>query len=91
MRLIYTTDALSTGQRPVMNAVADSDWFYFTHTIQVPISTIEIDELDPDNKALCIDLKGTQGRYDAQGRTKYHIVDGELHVNDDWQEAEPWL
>jgi len=65
----------------------DSDVFKFQNTIQVPWSTLEIDEIDPDNKAICRDLVIYGYEKDAYGLNKYYIENGELHVRENWQQT----
>lgn len=84
MKLLYPIQPSS--RQPVMYAVKDADVFYFTHTTNLPMAEMDIAELDPDNKALCLDLLATVGKVDDAGLSKYHVIDGELHVTDGWKE-----
>ena len=72
-----------------MAAVYDFDWFKFKHSINIPISEFQIDEVDPDNKEICLDLSKNVFKKDVNGLGKYYIESGELHSRDDWQEYVP--
>ena len=83
MKLLYA----ETGE--IMSAVYDSDWFKFKHSINIPISEFQIDEVAPDNKEICFDLSRTVHKKNAEGLGKYYIESGELHSRDGWQEYVP--
>ena len=68
-------------------AVPDNEYFYFTHTTNVPLSIFEIDEIGPDNKAVCIDLRRTVGKVDENGDLKYIVSDGILMEKEGWTEV----
>ena len=73
----------------IFYAVPDDKWFYFSHSTNIPLTEKSIDEVDPDNKDLCIDLIKTLNKVDASGDAKYYIdVDGDLAVVDGWVEKE---
>lgn len=82
MKLLYTT---STGE--IMASVYNIDWFKFTHSINIPISEFEIDEVFPDNKDICFGLYKYTGRVNSEGLGKYYIENGELFERDGWEEA----
>ncbi|MBI1913041.1 MAG: hypothetical protein HYS21_13725 [Deltaproteobacteria bacterium] len=83
---IYYQD---TGLNPnIIAAVYEKDLFSWNNTIQVPVSILAIDEVDPANKGLCIDIVSTQGRMDTNGRNKFSVnSSGELVELLGWQEA----
>ncbi|MCR4287935.1 MAG: hypothetical protein NUW09_07975, partial [Deltaproteobacteria bacterium] len=68
MKILYnSTDG------KIYYAVPDRDWFYFKHSTNITLTAMAIDELDPANKALCIDLLRMAGKVDAGGLNKYYI------------------
>jgi hypothetical protein len=86
MKLYY-----STTEGSVYYAVYDNDIFRFTHTTNIPLSTFDIDEVSPDNKALCLDLKRTEWKFDINGKRKYFVSAGVLNSRDNWAEYLPDL
>ena len=71
----------------VFYAVYDSDLFKFSHTTMIPLNEFQIDEVDPENKEVCIDLIKMQMRKDKDGLGKYFIdEDGDLNLREDWRE-----
>ena len=84
MKLYYRED---TGE--VYYAVYSKDIFAFTHNTLIPLLEFDIDEVLPDNKELCADLKRTEWRTDVNGKLKYHIHDGSLNSIDNWQQFNP--
>ena len=81
MKILYDN---KTGK--VYYAVFQTDWFRFFHTTNIPLTEFEIDEIDSDNKAICIDLVRTQNKVDIDGKNKYYIENGELFSRDGWEE-----
>lgn len=73
-------------------SVYDTDWFKFSHSTNIPLTEFTVDEINPDNKAICQDLRkyGNQHRLDINGNPKYYMHDNlgvwELHEKTDWQE-----
>jgi hypothetical protein len=49
MKLFYNADK-------IYYSVPDKDLFWFTHSTNLPLTELEIDEIDPTNKAICLDL-----------------------------------
>jgi len=80
MKIVY----LQNGK--ITTCVYDRDWFMFDNQGAVT-STLEIDEIDPDNKALCLDLVRTQGKVDESGDPKYMVTEGELMEKEGWVEV----
>lgn len=80
---------INNGVNPnILAAVYNRDRFSWQNTIQVPYSTLVVDELDPANKALCLDITNTQGRRDAAGLSKYYVGStGVLMQTANWQEV----
>lgn len=91
MKILYNNN---TGR--IFYTVYDRDWFAFNHTTNIPLTEFIIDEIDPENKAICIDLVKTVNKLDKDGNPKYYIVEvggvPELHQTDNWVEyIEPIL
>jgi len=80
MKLHYRND---NGE--VYYAVLSKDEYIFQHTTNIPLSILEIDEMN-GNEELCIDLVKTQGKISIVGQRKYYIEAGELYSRDGWQE-----
>ena len=53
-----------------------------------PLTHLDIDEVDPENKALCVDLKYHHQRRDEDGQEKYFIENEQLVENIGWEEWE---
>lgn len=72
--------------------VWDRDTNSFSHTTNIPLQTIEIDETV--NKALCIDLErfgpDYKKRLNSEGENKYSVVNGELYEVEGWEELIQW-
>jgi len=84
MKLLYD----SNGE--IYYAVYDVDYFKFTHSTNIPLTEFQIDEVDPDNKLVCLDLLRSVFKKDVNGLGKYYIdADGDLHSRDGWQEYVP--
>lgn len=83
MKIYYI---VATGE--IVQAVLERDDFWFKNTIQDTYDVLEIDELDPENKDLCIDLVKTDNKVDADGLKKYYISGGVLYQRDGWEEVE---
>jgi len=84
MKLHYRTD---NGE--VYYAVWSKDEYMFQHTTNLPLSNLEIDEMN-GNEELCIDLVKTQGKTNSAGQRKYYVQADELYSRDGWQEFRPW-
>ena len=81
MKILYNTQ-----DGRIFYTVYDVDFFKFTHTTNIPLETFEIDEIDPENKNICIDLVRTKGKTDIDGDNKYYIINNELQENEGWEE-----
>lgn len=84
MKLYYRT---SNGD--VFYAVLDKDLFGFVHNTNVPLSTLEVDEVSPNNQTLYLDLRKTQLRVNAAGRSKYYISAGQIFQRENWVDTYP--
>ena len=69
----------------VYYAVYDSDIFGFRHTTNIPLFEFHIDEISPDNEAICIDIKRNEHAVSIDGRRKYQVIDGGLESVDGWE------
>lgn len=81
MKIIYDP---SNGE--IFTTVLNKDLIIFSHTINVPVAELVIDEI-LENQSVITDLYYSNGKFDQNGLQKYHIVNGELHVRDNWQES----
>lgn len=81
MKIFYYT---LTGE--IIQAVKSQDIFWQEDSIQFAYDILEIDELSPENKNLCIDIVKTQGKVNSEGLHKYYIVAGDLYERDSWEE-----
>lgn len=79
MKVLY--DSAGT----IYYAVYDREYFKFTHTTNIPLSLLTVDEVDA-NKSTCIDLAKSINKVNADGLGKYYIQDGELYSRDGWVE-----
>jgi hypothetical protein len=79
MKVLYD----STGK--IFYAVYDREYFKFSHTTNIPLSILTIDEVDA-NKDICIDLIKNVNKVNADGLGKHYIQDGELYYRDGWAE-----
>jgi hypothetical protein len=70
----------------IFYCVYDADWFKFAHSTNIELATLEIDEVDPDNKAICRDLATTQSKRDINGNPKYYISEGDIYERENWEE-----
>jgi hypothetical protein len=88
MKLFYLQAEYLPGKHRIAAAVYDADLFRFDEGTLSAFDTLEIDEVDPDNKALCLDLARTVNRADEAGEPNYHVNgSGELMEKEGWQEA----
>ena len=86
MKIVYAANPDAEGRHFIYRCVWDRDVFTFTHTINVPLSEMSIDEIEA-NKALCLDLVKTLGKEDAEGDRKYCIdANGDLIEKEGWVE-----
>lgn len=91
MRLYYTDDG-GDGPHGVITVVYDRDAFVSSVRIASAYSTMAIDEIDPDNKAICADLVAMSGREDVNGDGRYYVMieagDPVLYERDGWEAFE---
>ena len=78
------------GRGRVVHANYDKDDFAWENTTS-NASVYEIDEVDPINKDLCLDIMRTIGKEDVSGLNKYdvNLTTGELEEEVDWEEKPP--
>ncbi len=83
MKLYYNSE---NGE--VLYAVYDKDLFNFIPKTNLSLLELDIDEIIPNNKTICIDLTKTQWRFNEVGQRKYYIQSGDLYSRDGWEEYE---
>ncbi|MBE7414742.1 MAG: hypothetical protein HS130_05715 [Deltaproteobacteria bacterium] len=57
MRLLF-----NPADGEIFYAIRDADWFWFAHTTNIPLAEFDIDEVAPENKDICMDLRRVAGR-----------------------------
>ena len=89
MRLYYRNDEDAPGKRLIMAAVYDRDLFaFYTGGMNPDHSTLDIDEVDPENKAVCRALAYNSPR-DVNGERRFYIdADSDLAENEGWEPYE---
>ena len=80
MRILYKTDGT------VYKALLEKDIFLYEDPYGLTLSCLTIDEVDPLNKVLCIDLVRAVGRQDSNGLGKYYVASGALMEREGWEE-----
>lgn len=72
----------------IFYAIAGKEWFYFSHTTNIPLTELHIDELVPENQSICQDLIKVVYKTDNNGLGKYYIdtVTTTLMERDGWVE-----
>lgn len=70
----------------IFYAVPDKDYFFFTHSTNVPLVELDIDELAPDNRTLCVNVINTIGKTDDVKELKYIVSEGVLQEKEGWVE-----
>lgn len=92
MNLYYLTAEYSAGKHRIVAAVYEKDVFSFDESILSGHAIYQIDEIAPDNRALCLDLTQSVNKIDINGEGKYYVLNGpELHDVDGWVEYRPEL
>ena len=81
MRIFHNT---ATGK--ISDWVLDKDLFIYTSSLNVPYSTVDIDEVAPSNVALCQDGYRRQRQRDFDGNHKYYIKANEIIEREGWEE-----
>ena len=72
----------------IHHAVPSKDEFYFSHSTNIPLTEMPVDELAPVNQDICRDLNRVVYKVDANGRGKYYIdtATGNLMEREGWAE-----
>jgi len=73
LKIYYLQLEYQPGKHRVIQCLYDFEVFKFDESTLSPYSTLIIDEIDPANKTLCIDLVRTVDRTDLNGEGKYYI------------------
>ena len=85
MKLYYATDPDAGARHFIYHAVLNRDAITFTHSTNVPLSEMTVDEID-DNKDLINDLARTLGKTDADDDCKYYIdATGDIVEKENWE------
>lgn len=82
MKILY-----NVADGKIIYAIPDKDYFFFTHSTNISLTEFTVDELAPDNRALCIDLKNTVGKVDTALEPKYIVMDDVLQEKEGWSEG----
>jgi hypothetical protein len=83
MKILYEE---SSGK--IYHVVLDKDWFLFVNNTDIALSTFEIEEINPSNKDICVDLIKHRDNHkiDKDGKDKYYMQNNELYSRDGWAE-----
>ena len=84
MKLVCHPD---TGE--VHYAIYDRDWFSAIYNARFDPVIYEVDEIDPDNRDVCLDLWRSMGKLNEQGQRKFYISNPdplEIAERDEWTE-----
>ena len=89
MKIYYLQSEHQPGKRRIVRVLYDDEVFKQDGGTLSPFSTTTIDEVDPVNKAVCLDLWQTAGKADANGLNKYYIdtATGNIMEREGWTEA----
>jgi hypothetical protein len=68
----------------VFYAVLDRDLILFSHSTNIPLSEMHIDELIPENAGLCRELYYEVSLRDANGLGRWLVQDGALYERENW-------
>lgn len=87
MRIYYLNSEFLLRKHRIVNAVYNKDLFAFDEGNMSPFSTLTIDEIDPINKSICLDIVNHTSKEDASNEGKYYINSlGELMEKENWIE-----
>lgn len=90
MKVYYANEQVN-GKHNIIRVVLDSAAFLMEVNIGYPCSMMTIDEIVPDNKAICRSLVTDLRKVDVEGESRYYILlEGEdpvLHEKDGWEEV----
>lgn len=87
MKIYCLDEEYTAGKHKIVVANYDRDDFAWKNTIGASYSVLTVDELGPDNKAICRALSASVHRLDVDGEQRYFIdADGDLAENIGWEE-----
>ena len=90
MKIYYLQSEYQVGKHRVVCTIYDSEVFRFDEGVLSPFYVLNIDEVDPFNKFLCLDLIRTTNKTDINGEGKYYVDGlGQLVEKEGWQEYVP--
>lgn len=75
---------INTQLNKIVQAVYDDQVFKFDNSTLAPYYTFDIDEVDPTNKKICIDIIRTLNQVNDVGVNKYSIENGILVEEVGW-------
>ena len=82
MKLLYNPQ-----DGEVFYAVKGIDFPYFTHSTNIPLSVMEIDEIEENRFLLAEIIKCVQMK-DINGLGRWYVENGELYERDGWERYE---
>lgn len=71
----------------IFYAVKNRDIYWFIHSTNIPLDTIEVLEIE-ENKLLCQGLAKYTGKVDNKGEGKYSVINGEVEERANWTEID---
>lgn len=89
MKVYYGTAADVNGHHYIYDAVYDRDAFSKGHSVNIPVSVLEIDEV-VGNKDLCRSIAESLHKRDVDDECRYYVDDGGNVVEKEgWTERGP--
>ncbi|MHB0976905.1 MAG: hypothetical protein ACYC1U_06895 [Candidatus Aquicultorales bacterium] len=86
MKILYDLREYAPGKRLILHAIPEKDLFYFSHTTNVPLGELAIDEIEA-NQFVCQSVLAFQGKVDEHSEPRYFVDgNGDLCVNEGWEE-----
>lgn len=82
MKVVYS---IENGE--IIDAVYDIYWFSHFDPPNIPYSTVEVDEVAPDNREICRALSRSIGKVDRLGRQRFYVLGGEIWEREGWEVA----
>ncbi|MBI5469016.1 MAG: hypothetical protein HY891_07760 [Deltaproteobacteria bacterium] len=73
MKIYYLQSVYQLGKHRIVKVLYNDEVFKFDEGTLSPFNTLTIDEIDPANKILCLDLARTVNKTDNVGEGKYYV------------------
>ena len=87
MKLYYLQTEYQPGKHRIVKVLYNVEDFAFDPSVLSPYAVLTIDELAPDNRGICTELRRVENKTDASGEGKYYIDStGTLMEKDGWVE-----